>query len=81
MYKKILKGRKLVKLTKVLVVFVEEGKHKFSQTKRQKEKVFRIKHGHCSFMSTSAWCDLKHIGPILKVHIMCPNVNVIVINK
>ena len=31
------------------------------------------RHGHCSAMSSSAWCDLNKNSTVLKMHDMCHN--------
>ena len=41
-----------------------------AETFMKKEK---YKNNHCSFMSNSAWCDLKSKGDILKLQDKCPN--------
>ena len=37
------------------------------------EQKGKFKHGHCSTMSNSAWCDLNSKVDILKLHDQCPN--------
>ena len=43
-------------------------------TRGQKfEQNGNCKHGHCTAMSKSAWCDLNNKVDLLKIHDRCPN--------
>ena len=44
-------------------------------TREDFDKRGKCKHGHCSPMTNSAWCDVNSDGTILKLHNKCPKSN------